>query len=310
MRRKQKTDAPSPAPKKAAARFIVLTGTSGAGKMTAFHYFQDMGYYAVDNLPPRLLVPLYESCGAAGNERVLAVVDARSGDALSELPAALDELANRGAPTELLFLDASDEALIRRFKETRRPHPVYTNVRGSILDAILAEREMLSEMLGRADKVIDTTNMTPGELASALAEVTNERTRPSLLITIESFGFKHGVPIDADLVFDVRFLANPHYVPTLQPLTGHAPEVARYIHQDPLTEPFLEKLFGFIGFLLPQYRREGKAYLTIAIGCTGGRHRSVTVAEDLAAYLHGDGYRVSVHHRDAQRDRPLRGGGK
>lgn len=287
-------------------RFIVVTGTSGAGKLTAFHHFEDLGYYAVDNLPPRLLPPLAESRRAAGCERVLAVVDARCGAALAELPAILDEMAAAGSPAELIFLDASDEVLVRRFKETRRPHPVFQEGRGSILEAIQAERAMLGEILARADRVIDTSSLSPAELRTALSQVTDERTRPSLVITVQSFGYKYGLPTDADLVFDVRFLANPHYVAELKPLTGCSPEVARYIHQDPLTEPFLEKMLEFVAFTLPQYRREGKAYLTIAIGCTGGRHRSVMVAEEMAAALRREGYRVAVHHRDIERAGPVR----
>jgi UPF0042 nucleotide-binding protein len=287
-------------------RFIVLTGTSGAGKITAAHYFGDIGYYSVDNLPPRLLPELAESCRARSCDRVLAVVDARAGASLRELPATLDQLAANGTPAEVLYLDASDEVLVRRFKETRRPHPLFEEGRGSILDAIQAERSLLDEIRARADKVIDTSNLNPSELTAVLASVTGERSGPRLLITVESFGFKHGLPIDADLVFDVRFLVNPHYVPELKPLTGRDPRVARYVHQDPLTEPFLKKMLDFISFSLPQYEREGKAYLTIAIGCTGGRHRSVAIAQDVANYLGGEGYRVSVFHRDADRDSPMR----
>jgi UPF0042 nucleotide-binding protein len=287
-------------------RFIVLTGTSGAGKITAAHYFGDIGYYSVDNLPPRLLPELAESCRARKCDRALAVVDARAGASLRELPAVLEQLKANGTPAEVLYLDASDEVLVRRFKETRRPHPLFEQGRGSILDAIQAERTLLDEIRARADKVIDTSNLNPSELTAVLASVTGERSGPRLLITVESFGFKHGLPIDADLVFDVRFLVNPHYVPELKPLTGRDPAVARYVHQDPLTEPFLKKMLDFISFSLPQYEREGKAYLTIAIGCTGGRHRSVTIAQDVANYLGGEGYRVSVFHRDADRDSPTR----
>jgi RNase adapter protein RapZ len=285
-------------------RYIILTGTSGAGKITASNFFGDIGYYAVDNLPPRLLPELARSCRDRGCDRVLAVVDARVGTLLSELPAALEALSAQGTPAEVIYLDASDEVLVRRFKETRRPHPIFEEGRGSILDAVRAERALLDETRALADKVIDTSNLSPSELAAALATVTGEQRGPRLNITLESFGFKHGLPIDADLVFDVRFLANPHYVPELKPFTGRDPAVAHYVHQDPLTEPFLEKMMSFVSFALPQYEREGKAYLTIAIGCTGGRHRSVTIAEDVARYLGGDGYRVTVFHRDADRERP------
>jgi UPF0042 nucleotide-binding protein len=283
-------------------RFIVLTGTSGAGKDTALNYFEDVGYFTIDNLPPRLLPDLAFSSAKDGHERTVAVVDARAGAAVKQLPVALELLKEQGTPVELLFLDASDETLIRRFKETRRPHPIFRKGRGTVLDAIHSERELLSDILALSDKVIDTTNLSPPDLRKELADMAKDGVGPGLTITVESFGFKHGLPIDADLVFDVRFLTNPHYVPELKPLIGTSKEVATYIHQDPLTEPYLEKLFDFIAFSLPQYRREGKAYLTIAIGCTGGRHRSVTIGEDLAEYLRRDGYRVAVYHRDAERE--------
>jgi UPF0042 nucleotide-binding protein len=281
-------------------RFIILTGTSGAGKMTAQRYFDDIGYYAVDNVPPGLLPEMARICQEEGRERILAVVDTRAGAPLANMPAILDRLTLQRTPAEILFLDANDETLIRRFKETRRPHPIFEQGRGSILDAIQAERALLDELRARADKVIDTSTLTPAELTRSLADVTGELTGPKFHITVESFGFKHGLPLDADLVFDVRFLANPHYVPELKPLTGMSPEVVHYIHQDPLTEPFLEKMFALITFSLPQYQREGKAYLTIAIGCTGGRHRSVAISEELGDYLRREGYRVSIYHRDTQ----------
>lgn len=284
-------------------RFLIVTGMSGAGKATALHYFTDIGYYAVDNVPPRLLPALADSCCDGEQDRLMAVVDARVGRAVHELPATLELLSARNTPAEVIFLDASDDVLVRRFKETRRPHPLFGGGK-SVLEAIHAERAMLDEIRVVADRIIDTSSLSSAELSRALAQTTGERSGPRLQITVESFGFKHGIPIDADLVFDVRFLANPHYVPRLKPLTGLSAEVARYVHSDPLTEPFLEKMFDLIGFTLPQYQREGKAYLTIAIGCTGGRHRSVTVAEDLANYLRRDAYRVEVLHRDARREPP------
>lgn len=281
-------------------RFIILTGNSGAGKMTAQRYFDDIGYYAVDNVPPGLLPEMARICQEEGRERILVVVDTRAGAPLANMPAILERLSQQRTPAEILFLDANDETLIRRFKETRRPHPIFEQGQGSILEAIQAERAMLDELRARADKVIDTSTLTPAELARSLADVTGEMIGPKLHITVESFGFKHGLPLDADLVFDVRFLANPHYVPELKPLTGKSPEVVHYIHQDPLTEPFLERMFALITFSLPQYQREGKAYLTIAIGCTGGRHRSVAISEELGDYLRREGYRVSIYHRDTQ----------
>lgn len=285
-------------------RFIIITGTSGAGKTTAFHHFEDAGYFAVDNVLPRLLPALAESCSEEGRERVVAVVDSRAGDALAELPGVMETLKAGGILAELLFLDASDEILIRRFKETRRPHPTFESDGQTILEAIRAERHMLEEILDHADKRLDTSNMNPHELRDELADVTSEKLGSGTLVTVESFGFKHGLPTDADLVFDVRFLANPHYVPELKALTGSVPKVARYIHADPLTAPFLERVYGLLDFSLPEYVREGKAYLTVAIGCTGGRHRSVCIAEDVAAHLRGKCYRVAVHHRDTEREPP------
>ncbi len=287
-------------------RFIVLTGTSGAGKITASNYFGDIGYYAVDNIPPRLLAELAASCRDRGCDRVLAVVDSRVGkDELKGMPDALRALTVQGTPAEILFLDASDDVLVRRFKETRRPHPIFQDGRGSILDAITTERQMLDEMRARADKIFDTSNLSATELAKSLADAIGESVRSRLIVTVQSFGFKHGLPIDADLVFDVRFLVNPHYVPDLKPLTGQDEKVHYFIHQDPLTEPFLKRMFDLISFSLPQYEREGKAYLTIAIGCTGGQHRSVAIAEDTAQFIRGEGYRVTVFHRDAERNRAL-----
>jgi UPF0042 nucleotide-binding protein len=283
-------------------RFIVLTGTSGAGKATAFNYFEDRGYFAVDNLPPRLLPDLAESCRAAGRHRVLVVVDSRAGEDIRELPDILQKLCSGGTRAELLFLDASDEVLVRRFKETRRPHPTFHAGSGTVLEAVRSERLMLADILLQSDKLLDTSALTPAELRDQLADLTGDWAGPGLIITIQSFGYKHGLPIDADLVFDVRFLANPHYVPHLAPLTGLAPEVLEYIHTDPRTAPYMEKLYDFITFSLPQYAREGKAYVTIGIGCTGGRHRSVAIGEDLAARLRADGHRVAIYHRDAPKE--------
>ena len=286
-------------------RLIIVTGTSGAGKMTAANYFGDIGFYTVDNPPPDLLPQLAMTCKLQGRERVLAVVDARAGESLRNAGAMLDQLREQGTPAEIVYIDASDEVLVRRFKETRRPHPIFQEGRGSILDAIQTERLMLDEMRARAERVIDTSNLTPLELAHKLAAVIGETAGPRLMVSVESFGFKHGLPIDADLVFDVRFLVNPHYVPDLKPLTGQDEVVAKFIHEDPVTAPFLEKLLDLIRFSLPQYEREGKAYLTIAIGCTGGQHRSVAIAEDVAKAIRELDYRVTVFHRDAERNRAL-----
>ncbi len=313
-------------------RFVVVTGPSGAGKTFALHSFEDAGYYTVDNLPPRLLPGLIAFCREAGYERAAVVIDARCGSAFRELPDTLQTLNRAHVCVETLFLDADDTVLVQRFKETRRPHPLLLPasntapgeqmpqagsdlavtgqepaqesgaklpiIRDSILEAIRAERALLASARPFADNVVDTTTMSTTQLREVIHAAYAPDTRPGLLVTVLSFGFKHGLPIDADLVFDVRFLQNPHYVPTLKALNGRDEAVADYVHADPLTSPFQEKLTDMARFTLPQYEREGKVYLNVAIGCTGGRHRSVVIAEDLARELRQDGYQVAVRHRD------------
>ena len=290
-------------------RFVVITGPSGAGKTLAMHAFEDAGYYTADNLPPRLLSALVQFCQAEGYEKAAVVVDTRSGQAFSEMPEVLQSLRSlQGTEPgelqiELLFLDASEEALVRRYKETRRPHPLITEpvggiVETGIVEAIDAERTLLQTARDLADSILDTTSFSAQQLREAIYSAYSQTTKLGLLVTVSSFGFKHGLPLDADLVFDVRFLANPHYVPELKALDGRDPKVAAYIHNDPVTQPFEEKMVDLVQFALPEYEREGKAYLNIAIGCTGGQHRSVTLAEDLARQLQQGGYRVALRHRD------------
>jgi RNase adapter protein RapZ len=236
-----------------------------------------------------------------GEARIACVTDVRAGSHLQELEPALRELTQQGVTPLLLFLDASDSILVNRFKETRRKHPIPVPG-GGILGSIQAEREMLKELKEHADKVIDTSDYNPRALTHALSELFGRNGSPEgIMINVSSFGFKHGLPLDADLVFDVRFLANPHYVRELRWQDGRDEAVRTYVQQDPRTQPFLEKLFDLVDFTLPQYVAEGKAYLTIAIGCTGGRHRSVMVAEELAAFLRGKGYDPLVQHRDAKK---------
>jgi RNase adapter protein RapZ len=233
--------------------------------------------------------------------RVACVTDVRAGSHLQELEPALRELTQQGVTPLLLFLDASDSVLVNRFKETRRKHPIPVPG-GGILGSIQAEREMLKELKEHADKVIDTSDYNPRALTHSLSELFGRHGSPEgIMINVSSFGFKHGLPLDADLVFDVRFLANPHYVRELRWQDGRDAAVRSYVQQDPRTQPFLEKLFDLVDFTLPQYVAEGKAYLTIAIGCTGGRHRSVMVAEELATFLRGKGYDPLVQHRDAKK---------
>ncbi len=280
-------------------RFVVITGPSGAGKTLALHSFEDAGCYTVDNLPPRLLPALVTFCQETGQKQGAVVMDIRSGPAFAELGETMKNLHEMGVCVELLYLDASDAALVHRFKETRRPHPLLTETAsGGISEALKQERLLLQTARTLADNILDTSTLTPWELRDYLHSTFSQDTRPGLLVTVTSFGFKHGLPVDADLVFDVRFLANPHYVPELKDLSGREAQVAAYVHADPLTGAFQQKMTDLVQFALPQYQREGKAYLNIAIGCTGGQHRSVVLAEDLAALLRSDSYRVSLRHRD------------
>ena len=283
-------------------RFVVITGPSGAGKTLALHSFEDAGYYTADNLPPCLLPVLADFCRETGRERCAVVVDARCGSAFEDLGDVMTQMNSAGVHVELLYLDAGDGALVRRFKETRRPHPLVGEATsGGIVEAIQLERVLLASARPLAEHILDTSGMTAWELRDHLHATYSQDTRPGLLITVTSFGFKHGLPVDADLVFDIRFLANPHYVPELKYLSGRSAPVADYVHADPLTAPFQARMHDLIDFSLPQYQREGKAYLNIAIGCTGGQHRSVVLSEDLAAQLLHNGYRVTVRHRDIEK---------
>ncbi|MBC8142918.1 MAG: RNase adapter RapZ [Armatimonadetes bacterium] len=285
-------------------RIVVLTGISGAGKQAAARTFEDLGWRVVDNLPARLLPmaaqgELGGESGDGDGKPLCLVSDVRGGHVADLLPA-YEVLTETGAKPFLLFMDASDETLLRRFKETRRTHPLFDDA-GGILPAIAREREYLAALKERADRVIDTSILTPAELRVLLVDeyASVDRKEHPLTVTVASFGFKHGMPQDADLLFDVRFLCNPHYVPELKTHTGLDPEVERYVMNDARTGEFLERLYDLVGWSLPHYVAEGKAYLTIGIGCTGGKHRSVVVAEKLATFLRGLGYRALVQHRDA-----------
>ncbi len=282
-------------------RLIIVTGISGSGKSQALRVFEDLGYYCVDNLPPSLLPNLAEIEGGRIPD-LACVVDVRAGAGLAELEPALEQLAARQVQVTILFLEASDPVLVNRFKETRRKHPLLLEA-GGILPSIQRERDLLTDLKARSQKVIDTSDHTPRSLAQLLTDLFEEHPGPQagLVISVVSFGFKHGLPLDADLVFDVRFLANPHYIRELRWQDGQQTDVSDFIRKDPLTAPYLEKLYDLVIFSLPAYVQEGKAYLTIAIGCTGGRHRSVMVAEDLAEFLRGQGYKPLVQHRDIKK---------
>lgn len=284
---------------------------SGAGKSLAATTFEDLNFYCIDNLPPDLLPSAVELWKPPREPQDVAVVaDVRAGqffgDALRVIVSLRESHGNGFMRPVLLFLDANDAELVKRFKETRRKHPLVTEHRG-ILQAIKLERELLADLNENADKIIDTTNLEPEGLRRLIREFFGPaQVQERLIVSVVSFGFKHGVPLDADLVFDVRFLANPFWVPKLRALNGTSGQVAEYVLSDPLTEPLLEKLFDLVEFSIPQYIKEGKAYLTIAIGCTGGKHRSVVVANELARFLASANYVVRVEHRDLSQSRGQR----
>jgi UPF0042 nucleotide-binding protein len=282
---------------------VIITGFSGAGKSTAMAAFEDAGYFCVDNLPPRMIRSLVELFIHEGSkvERAAVVSDVRGGDYFDALLAVLDDLRALGIAHRVLFLDADEQTLLNRYKETRRRHPLAPA--SNITHGIDQERSVLAPLRERADLVIDTTGLGPNALRRRIAEEMLTHTHPGpLVVTLTSFGFKHGPPRDADLVFDVRFLPNPHYVANLRPLTGHDNRVVEYVGKDGLLDEFYARLFPLLDFLIPHYIAEGKAHLVMAIGCTGGRHRSVAIAEHLAVrYRERDDVVVEVVHRDVER---------
>lgn len=281
-----------------AANWLVVTGISGAGKTLAIQTLEDMGYHCTDNLPPSLLPAI--ATKMQDGAPMAIVVDTRWGESLLQAEASLQALKAQ-YPLTLLFMDCSEEILIRRFKETRRPHPL-VHEQPDLVQAIRLERERLAPLRAIADLTLDTTRMRAADLRAWIAqEFALNTARSRMRIRLISFGFKHGMPGDADLVFDVRFLKNPHYVPHLQPKTGKNADVLTYILRDPNTQIFQQHLYNLLDFVIPEYEREGKAYLTIAIGCTGGRHRSVAMIEELNRRLESQGYAPTVDHRDIAR---------
>lgn len=283
------------------SRFVVLTGVSGSGKSQAIRALEDLGYFCVDNLPVTLLPMLAELTLRAGTEisRAAVVVDVREGKMLKEFPGVYRRLkARKHLNPALIFLEAAEPTLVRRFSETRRPHPLSPD--RSAIEGIREEREAMRNIRKLADHVIDTSEMTVHELRHVFTGVAAGRTPGAqLVVTILSFGFKHGIPVDSDLLFDVRFLPNPHFVPALRPHTGRDPEVIRFLDKSDVMHEFLDHTQNLLKFLMPQYVHEGKTYLTIGIGCTGGRHRSVAIAESLKKRLSGvPGVRLRVKHRD------------
>ena len=283
-------------------RFVIITGMSGAGKTNFMQKLEDMGYYCVDNLPPVLIARFADLCWkSTSNTRHVAVVtDIRGGSFFDALPQALDELKKRGIPHEVVFLEASDEALVRRYMETRRQHPLAKNMR--IQEGIAQERKILAGIRAQADVIVDTTAMKTVDLKEYLSSRFGvDGSGTDMQVTVFSFGFKYGIPIDADTVIDVRFLPNPFYVPAYKYSTGRVKEVADYIEKAPVTKEFLAKLYDFMDFMVDRFRKAGKTQFTIAIGCTGGHHRSVAVTHALAADIRDLGYRVRENHRDMNR---------
>jgi len=301
-RRGGATRRPKPRPLRRGHRFVIVTGLSGSGKTHAIRALEDLGYFCVDNLPTQLIPTLAElaSRDDAGLNRVALVVDVREGGFLKNFPLVYRKLKTMpGIHPRLIFLEANRSTLVRRFSETRRPHPLAPN--RSAVEGIVEERKKLQTIRSLADVIVDTSNLTVHELRALLARVSkDEDARAEMVVNLVSFGFKHGPPLDADLVFDVRCLPNPHFVDSLRGLTGRDAPVVKYMRRQPSTREFIDRLTSFLKFALPHYVREGKTYLTVAIGCTGGQHRSVMVAEALEKSLSGaKGVHLRVKHRDS-----------
>ncbi|WP_099222675.1 RNase adapter RapZ [Listeria costaricensis] len=281
-------------------QLVIITGMSGAGKTVAMQSLEDLGYFCVDNLPPSLLPKFWELMKESGKmNRIALVMDLRGREFFDSIQSALDELDNTSfITTKILFLDADDQVLVSRYKETRRHHPLAPT--GSITEGIEAEREMLSDLKGRAQLVINTSSLKPRELRERINREFKTSEREVFNVQVMSFGFKYGLPIDADLVFDVRFLPNPHYIDKMRPLTGRDQEVYDYVMKWPETQEFLDKVVDLLLFTLPYYKREGKTQLLVAIGCTGGQHRSVALTEYIGKTLQNK-YETGISHRDMKR---------
>ena len=280
---------------------VIITGMSGAGKTVAMQSFEDLGFYCIDNLPPELLVTFLDLMMKSDNpmRRIAAVMDTRGGDLFDSLIGALDDLLQaEGVSSRILFLDANDESLVKRYKESRRSHPLSEG--GLLLEGIRKERLLLSELKGRSRSIYDTSNLLPRELREKIISEFSSRTDSVFTLNFISFGFKHGMPIDADVVFDVRFLPNPFYIKELKPKTGLDSEVSEYVLKWGETQMLLQKLTDLFKFLIPQYKNEGKSQVIIAFGCTGGQHRSVTLAEYFGDYFNEE-YRTFIAHRDIEK---------
>jgi UPF0042 nucleotide-binding protein len=282
---------------------VILTGVSGSGKSTALRALEDAGFYCVDNLPILFLEKLLELSGHTAGEvsRIALVVDAREGRFLGDAPRIIQEVRQQGNDVQVLFLDASDDSLVHRYSETRRRHPL-AGEGGSVPDGIAAERHALADLKSIADEVIDTTTLNVHELKRLVSRRFVAGGGVRLGVTIVSFGFRFGIPTHADMVLDVRFLPNPYFIPELKPFPGTDPRVAAFVLGQPDAKAFLERMVDLLGFLVPRYRTEGKSYLTIAIGCTGGKHRSVALSGALAERLETGGQPVRLWHRDVEKE--------
>jgi UPF0042 nucleotide-binding protein len=282
------------------SEFIVIAGLSGAGRSQAADILEDLGWFVIDNMPPALIPKVSELAQSPGDAVSRVVLVVGTGRYHDEVLPALAALRAQGGPVRILFLEASTEVLVRRYENTRRRHPL---ARGQSLDqAIQAERELLEPVKDEADVVVDTTDLNIHQLRQRIVDLFGGGVDAEpMQVTVVSFGYKHGLPLDADLVIDCRFLPNPHWIDELRPLTGLDERVVAYLDEQDVTGPFVDRLHELVGFLLPHYVGEGKSYLTLAFGCTGGRHRSVAIAERMAGLLEGDGYRPRVTHRDVNR---------
>jgi UPF0042 nucleotide-binding protein len=287
----------TPAP---AREVLVVSGMSGAGRSTAADVIEDLGWFVVENLPAPMLYDLVELVEAHGETRLAIVVDVRSRTFFAALRGALAGLAERGVRPQVLYLEASDDVLVRRFESVRRPHPLQGS--GRVLDGIRREREMLADLRGDADLVVDTSTLNVHQLAAKIATAFGREEAATLRATVMSFGFKYGIPVDADLVIDMRFLPNPHWVPELRPHSGLDADVSAYVLEQPEAKEFLDAYAAVLRVVLRGYLREGKRYVTVAVGCTGGKHRSVTMSEEVGRRLRGEGIATLVVHRDLGRE--------
>ena len=285
-------------------RFVIVTGLSGAGKTQAIRNLEDLGYFCVDNLPPTLIPKFAEACYNTDGriDKIALVIDIRGGKFFDDLFVSLKHLKETGYKYEILFLEASDEVLIKRFKESRRKHPLAPD--GRLLNGILMERNRLREVKDRADNIIDTSKLATRELREEITKIYSEegQVETQLIITVLSFGFKYGIPVDSDLAFDVRFLPNPYYIPELKKYSGNDKPVSDYVMSFKETQDFIDKLEDMLQFLIPNYLKEGKRQLIVSIGCTGGRHRSVTIANAIYNKLKDSGHKVNIDHRDIEED--------